>query len=661
MVKISHEMIADILKTLPIGYYLGTRTAVVYEQTGGSYCNLMDGTIHVSGETVMHVLAGLPDTADAEEVENATRAILYHELSHVICTPKMGVSDPRNIFEDERIETLLSKYYLGVDFKRACFAANGWTPDWKPDNALKYFFGIVRFRQGPEYFVKKVAELIKKWAKLRANAGRYDTNDFAYDIDCFWEEVQADWNKNSQKRKQEQQQRNDQRNGKSQDKQQAGGNSDQQQNESGDQQNGGTPDKQDGDSKQDAGDKNAKQPDQGGGEDAEDKDGENKPQNGEGSENGESEEDEEDEGTSNGGSGSDGEDEEDDADDDADGNGGGDSESDDEEQDGTEDGDGMKDGEGANGHGNTEGDNAEDADESKGKGNAGENDTEDGTDEGDSDEGDAEKPGDKNGDDDAISQAKQEQEQENADEINDVTRESIAEDFKKLLNTFHEEKVGRVLERLIIQHNKKRASRTPMSLGYTGKVDVKKVATQRDYRWFARKGGDGQNRFGATHLTLWVDCSGSFDQDIGKINAVIHELNLLARRMGREFSFDVVKMTMKNTVVPTTEPLRATGCNGFGPGVEECLRKTRKQGCNNYNVVVWDGNMFSGFSRSTREQWIPILRRAFNNQDTVLVTDNENEDYIKTYCPMARSRIIHGNYAGQFVDALLELLSRVLV
>ena len=56
-----------------------------------------------------------------------------------------------------------------------------------------------------------------------------------------------------------------------------------------------------------------------------------------------------------------------------------------------------------------------------------------------------------------------------------------------------------------------------------------------------------------------------------------------------------------------------------------------------------------------------ILRKAFNNQDTVLVTDNENEDYIKTYCPNARSRIIHGDYAAQFVDALLELLGRVLV
>lgn len=733
MITASHTQISEILKTLPIGLYLGDRTPVVYEETGDSYANLMDGTIHVSGETVMLGLAHLPSDTDPYEFENAIRAILYHELSHIIMTPKTLKNDSEkiiNCFEDERIETLLFKYYLGVDFKKMCLAINGWTKDWKPMDARMYFYGICRFRQGPAKFVRRVAELIHKWKSLRADANEYRAEDYRDDVMRFWDDVRNDWNQNRRQRQDEQEQRNQERNqreqqqkqnqqgqngqqgqqggsngqsGEQNDQQQGGGQSgkdgkqDQngkggsdKQNESGsdkgkDKDNGGSGKEggQDQDGQESGkgaqGDNAGDQQDKGGkndqgkqagkdksnGKDKQDEsngsgDKKDKPETGDGSEGG-SDGDEQDGQNNGGGNSNDGQDGEDGEDSSNDGNSGegedgdsngSDADGDSEGKEGQDGGDETENGKPAHGK-PTRGRNGGNAKEQNGRSGL-----DDDVDESSESEGASGSEEEEDFDSKEIGQSV---EQGNGKDIDDITRESIALDVKRILGKFHDEKIGRVLERLIIQHNKKRMLRTPMSRGYTGKVGYKDVAVRHDYRWFTRKGGGGENMYGSTHFTLWVDCSGSFCEEIGRINSVVHELNELARRIGREFSFDVVQMTMKNRVVSTKAELTSGGCNGFGPGVEECIRKTRKTGCNNYNVVVWDGDMFSGFCRNERERYLPVLRKAFNNQNTVIVTDGDNEAYTRNYTPNARVKVIHDRYSVHFVDALLELLAQVLV
>lgn len=633
-VRVTHQMIQDILKTLPIGYYLGDRVPVVYEERGSSYMDLMTGTIHVSGQTVMEALANLHDD-DPLVVENTTRGVLYHELSHVILTPKLPMTNWLNIFEDERIETILSKYYLGVNFKKLVFAVNGWTKDWKPTDAESYFYGIVRYRQGPEQFVTKAARLINAWRHVNGASGQSTAYDYRSAVYDFWREVERDWDQNSNQRKDEQQQRNDQRN---QQQVGQGGNDNQDQQEQG--QNNAS---------QDGSDQSDRQQGQGqaDGDDSNKGQDQDKQQNGNGGSRGDDNQDGQNESTQKKG----GSDEQGEAGDDS--NEKGENSRGDGEQQDTADESAKSKGRGR-GKGQEQKGSTENGSANSSSGNG---DSADGADDGEKGE---DETGAGDGDP-AEEEAERRQAIENAKATQDITREAIAKVIESMINSMHDEKVGRVLERLIIRHNKKYGCRTPESLGYTGKINIKSLATRQDYRWFSRKGGDGENKFGATHITLWVDCSGSFSSDITAVNRMIHELNQLARRLGREFSFDVVKMTMKNEVVPTTTQLTTGGCNGFGPGVEDCVRKTRKSGYRNYDVVVWDGDMFSGFGNSTRDKWIPTLVKAFNNANTVLVTDRENETIVRRHCPKARSRIISSNYADNFITALLELLGHVLV
>ena len=136
----------NILKTLPIGYYLGRDISVVSNETEEtSFYNPAEDKIVISLKIINNAINCYPANYD---LETAVRSMLYHEISHVFMTYK-GVdwTDIFNVFEDERMETLLANYYMNVDFKKQVFAINNFHGQ-APTNGWDYFYQLVRFRKG---------------------------------------------------------------------------------------------------------------------------------------------------------------------------------------------------------------------------------------------------------------------------------------------------------------------------------------------------------------------------------------------------------------------------------------------------------------------------------------------------------------------------------
>jgi hypothetical protein len=203
--EITFQKVNDILRTLPVGYYLGTKANVQLDPVAStSFCNPIDGEIHVAFRNIQEILKNSPlDSVDNDELEQFIRTILYHEVSHLILTGDYskifwnGIPNWFNIFEDERIETLLASYYRNINFKKVIVRLNGWTPETPDNDATQYFYSICRFRRGPEKFVNRVSELIQKYNKLNAASGIYDDpgKHFYYnDVLSFWEEVKTEFN-----------------------------------------------------------------------------------------------------------------------------------------------------------------------------------------------------------------------------------------------------------------------------------------------------------------------------------------------------------------------------------------------------------------------------------------------------------------------------------
>lgn len=194
----------DVLKTLPVGYYLGHRVTTRLDPAGDTtYIRMDDESVTVAYKNIVDMLAAAPDTIDRESV---IRGLFYHEISHALLTYKIEnldyayrnfesqvlkalcnnlskkpdikaqqkqylhdhFAEIMNIFEDERIETVCKDYYMNVDFKRNLFLINNIDPkSLVTDNdPIKRFYGIVRYRVGDAARLNERDELICKWAQI---------------------------------------------------------------------------------------------------------------------------------------------------------------------------------------------------------------------------------------------------------------------------------------------------------------------------------------------------------------------------------------------------------------------------------------------------------------------------------------------------------------
>ena len=163
-----------ILATLPIGYYAQRNIGITSSETEEtSFYNPAEDAIVISLPIINTAIKNMPK---GSLNENAVRAMLYHEVSHAILTAnKPGLwSDVLNVFEDERIETLLADYYLNVDFKRQVLAINNIRSEADipvPVDGWDYFCQVVRFRHGDKKDLETVDKIIKDYANLTSVDG----------------------------------------------------------------------------------------------------------------------------------------------------------------------------------------------------------------------------------------------------------------------------------------------------------------------------------------------------------------------------------------------------------------------------------------------------------------------------------------------------------
>lgn len=191
---ITYEKVNAILQTLPIGYYIGRKLSVKLGDAETSFFNVMSNELVVSYQQVAKL---------ENPTEEDIRCLLYHETSHALLTPKiMKMNDILNIFEDERIETICKSFYLGVNFKNFVKKVNNFDESTPVTDARQYFYRVVRFRIGEKQFLDTVNKLIKKYAFLNRSTSGIYVDNYANDVDNFYNEVKA-WFESHKEKKEE--------------------------------------------------------------------------------------------------------------------------------------------------------------------------------------------------------------------------------------------------------------------------------------------------------------------------------------------------------------------------------------------------------------------------------------------------------------------------
>ena len=185
-------MIKSIAEGLPIGLYAKRRIPVaIDEEEPTSYYNPVSDEIVISSKIIQE---GLKHVHKKKDIEPAVRSMLYHEVSHSILTPnRMKMTDWMNIFEDERIETILGDYFLDVDFKKQVLHINGFksldeVPNPAP-TAMAKFYSVVRFGIGEKRFVDEVDRIIKDYAKFNSSTYLWQTYSYIDEVKALYRAI----------------------------------------------------------------------------------------------------------------------------------------------------------------------------------------------------------------------------------------------------------------------------------------------------------------------------------------------------------------------------------------------------------------------------------------------------------------------------------------
>lgn len=186
--EISKAQVEKILKTLPIGYYIKRDVKTSLGDDRCSHYDIMNDEIVVSFEQLQETLKNVNDV---ENIENYIRCMLYHETSHAFLTPKnLRINDIINIVEDERIETVLRRYYHGVDFRKFVKLVNNYQGE-APKSVKSFFYQIVRYRVGPKELLDDFKTLLDNYLYLGVSS---NTWNYESDIQYFYNKVQTYFN-----------------------------------------------------------------------------------------------------------------------------------------------------------------------------------------------------------------------------------------------------------------------------------------------------------------------------------------------------------------------------------------------------------------------------------------------------------------------------------
>ena len=187
----------QILDTLPIGYYTGRRIGVSLEDDiPTSYYCPADDTITISYPIIKE---GMSKITETDDIEGVVRSMMYHEVSHAILTPERmevrnEMKDAVNIFEDERIETLLRNYYHGVNFRKQVYDLNGGIHE--PKDATGAFYNAVRFGIAPKKYLDRINNIISRHSSLNRNADYYQCSSYTYDVYDLYRDIAREYKMN---------------------------------------------------------------------------------------------------------------------------------------------------------------------------------------------------------------------------------------------------------------------------------------------------------------------------------------------------------------------------------------------------------------------------------------------------------------------------------
>ena len=236
------------------------------------------------------------------------------------------------------------------------------------------------------------------------------------------------------------------------------------------------------------------------------------------------------------------------------------------------------------------------------------------------------------------------------DQINAIIDKAL----KAVFEFYNDEELMGRLKKIIDEKLKEEDKNGAAISAYSGRFDPRACIRRDDYKWWSQQNVNGDiRRFSKVHFNLFIDNSGSFCENDTQMNTFIQALNKLR---SRDFDFDVI--TINTRIVEwkdtTSTKFESDGGNRLTEEVGRVVRRHTQSQANNYNIILFDGDASPDkYSDGT------TAFKYFDGPNTILVTDHQNEKYVKTSIRQAKV-IVTADYCAEFIDTICKLLERVM-
>jgi hypothetical protein len=227
--------------------------------------------------------------------------------------------------------------------------------------------------------------------------------------------------------------------------------------------------------------------------------------------------------------------------------------------------------------------------------------------------------------------------------------------LKDSVNTFYDQAITNKLDTIITQKLKKKKLNGAAINSYSGVFNPRNVVRD-DYKWWSQSNRNGHIRqFSKVHFNLFIDNSGSFRNNEKAMNTFLQSLN---RINNPDFDFDIITINTEINEWDKMYYFECSGGNVLDEKIAPVVKRHQKNNCNNYNIVLFDGDAHSDqsyhYPASSKDAF-----RYFDMANTIIISDDDNEKYIKASVHSARVKITK-NYYEEFINSIFELLEVVL-
>ena len=231
------------------------------------------------------------------------------------------------------------------------------------------------------------------------------------------------------------------------------------------------------------------------------------------------------------------------------------------------------------------------------------------------------------------------------------------EEFNKTMDSMHNPKMMAELSEIIHKKTTMNKQNGSAINAYSGVFDARSVA-RNDYKYFVKQNRLGNvKRFAKLKMNLFIDCSGSFYDSEKVVNQMLFNLSQL-EKVDSDFSFDLIKMSTTASIAKKNDRhINCGGCNDIKHEIYDIYRKVSAVNSNNINIVLFDGDAFSGCDYKIKDDHKKNFG-AFNHENCIIISDSYNEKCIRQYAPKAKTTILTGDYANNLIETVFKQLKQ---